>query len=190
MAFSGCRDLRTFQLNEGIQEVGWLCLQAAGVPELQLPPQAGKTREQLGLDQRDPKVLRLPDGLEIVGNQWFAGSDIERLVVSSGVRELGARAFAKCRRLREVVFESGSRLERIGDHCFHYSGLRSVAIPRSVRVIDRGAFSDCTELSSLSIDDESQLQRVGGGSFFRTQISLEAVKRLETLTGTSSEFWM
>ena len=84
----------------------------------------------------------------------------------------------------------GSALEDIGEDCFHYSGLRSVAIPRSVRVIDQGAFADCTELSSLSIDDGSRLQRVGGCSFFRTQISPEAVKRIKTLTGTSSEFWM
>ena len=38
------------------------------------------TREQLGLDQ-DPKVLRLPDELTFVGNEWFQNSDIERLIV-------------------------------------------------------------------------------------------------------------
>lgn len=26
LAFGGCHNLKTFELNEGIQEVGWLCL--------------------------------------------------------------------------------------------------------------------------------------------------------------------
>lgn len=44
------------------------------------------TREQLGLDQEDPKVLRLPKGLEAVGNEWFDDSDIEKVVIPKTVR--------------------------------------------------------------------------------------------------------
>ena len=50
MAFGECRNLKTFELNEGIQEVGWLCLWRTGVTGMRLPPHIRMTREQLGLD--------------------------------------------------------------------------------------------------------------------------------------------
>ena len=50
VAFSECCNLKTFELNEGIQEIGWFCLWRAGVTDLHLPPHVQMTREQLGLD--------------------------------------------------------------------------------------------------------------------------------------------
>ena len=61
-----------------------------------LPPRVKTTLEQLGLGQKDPRELFLPDGLEAVGDHWFQESYIEKLVVSSGVRRLGVCAFALC----------------------------------------------------------------------------------------------
>ena len=61
------------------------------------------TPEHVGL-QEDPKVLRLPDGIEEVGDMWFWGNEIERLVVPSSVRKFGEYAFSDCERLREVIF--------------------------------------------------------------------------------------
>lgn len=76
------------------------------------------TREQLGLDQKDPRAFRLPDGLDVVGDSWFVGSGIERLIIPNTVRTLENSAFIHCEKLREVVFESGSQLESIGNLCF------------------------------------------------------------------------
>ena len=58
------------------------------------------TREQLGLAQKDPKVLRLPKGLEAVEAGWFDGSDIEKVFIPNTVRALEKRAFACCHQLR------------------------------------------------------------------------------------------
>lgn len=107
------------------------------------------TPEQLGLDQKDPKVLRLPQGLTAVGESWFEGSDIEKLVVPSSVTRLGISAFAHCDRLREVVFKPGSRLEIIDKYCFSYCWFKSFTVPRSVRCIEEQAFYDCERLSSI-----------------------------------------
>ena len=46
------------------------------------------TPEQLGLDQKDPKELRIPAGLEEVGDWWFEDSALEHV---------GYRAFARTR---------------------------------------------------------------------------------------------
>ena len=75
---------------------------------MSLPPQVHKTLEQLGVDQKDPKNMRLPDGLEIVEDYQSDYVDMERLVIPRSVKKLGNAAFALCSRLREVVFEPNS----------------------------------------------------------------------------------
>ena len=102
--------------------------------------QIKKTTEQLGLDQKDPKVLRLPGGLETVGCEWFCDSNVEKIIVPSSVKELDYCAFCGCEKLREVVFEPGSRLERIEDCCFLMCGLKKIIIPKSVKYIGDNAF--------------------------------------------------
>ena len=77
-----------------------LCLWRTGLDRVGIPLCVGKTAAQLGLCQEGPRVLRLPDGLEAVGEGWFRGSAVARLVVSAGVRTLGNAAFAGCRGLR------------------------------------------------------------------------------------------
>ena len=172
MAFRECCNLKTLQLNDGIKELGWFCLWRTGITDLSLPPHIKMTREQLGLDQEDQKILRLPHGLEVVGNKWFSLATIEKLIVPSCVKVLGESAFIMCERLSEVIFEPNSRLERIeaccfdrcnltkivlpesvqyiGEFCFSDSlSLREVVIPKSVRKIDGFAFSRCRNLSSL-----------------------------------------
>lgn len=37
LAFRECRCLETFELNEDIQELGWLCLWCTGITDLRLP---------------------------------------------------------------------------------------------------------------------------------------------------------
>ena len=136
LAFSGCLRLSDFRLNQGIQELGWLCFLTTAVQQIDVPPQVGKTLEQLGVGQSIQKVLRLPDGLEVVGREWFEESDMSKVIVSSSVRELGVNAFRGCMELRELVFEPGTRLERICNSCFCCCGFKKLVSPRSVRVIE------------------------------------------------------
>ena len=56
----------------------------------------GKTAKQLGFGQKDLKTLRLPDGLETIGSDWFWYTNIEKLIVSSSVKTLGNCAFGDC----------------------------------------------------------------------------------------------
>ena len=174
MAFSECCNLKTFELNEGIQEVGWLCLLGTGVTDLRLPSHVKRTREQLGLDQ-DPKVLRLPHGLEVVGKSWFYWGDKEKLFIPNTVRELGEEAFDYCE-LREVVFEAGSQLETIRNCCFRCCGLEEVTIPKSVRNIGNYAFGNYPRLRSFTFEEGSQLAHVGKDIVGDTQLDEKDVE--------------
>ena len=151
MAFRECRNLKRFELNDGIQELGWFCLWRTGVTDLHLPPHIKMTREQLGLDQ-DTKELRLPRGLEIVGAEWFKESNIEKLFIPNTVQELGEYAFTGCLKLCEIIFEPGSELKKIGRCCFLANAVKSVVIPKSVQYIGERAFYGCSKLNSLTFE--------------------------------------
>ena len=46
----------------------------------------------------------VPEGMEKVYNYLFWACDIESVIVSSSVKEIGTEAFCYCRALRKVVF--------------------------------------------------------------------------------------
>ena len=108
LAFCDCRSLKAFRLNDGVRKLGYLCLLWTGMRDLELPKRVKMTPEQLGADQKDPKVLRLPQGLVVVGEKWFQGFGIEKLILASSVRTLEYGAFDSCEQLREVVLEPNS----------------------------------------------------------------------------------
>ena len=76
----------------------------------------GQTLREL----RGLKVVELPDGLEEVGSQWFAGSDTESVTVPASVRRISERAFLGSR-LRKIEFKEGSALAMVGKECFRES---------------------------------------------------------------------
>ena len=62
-----------------------------------------------GLLLRDLRRLRkvaIPEGVEKIGDRWFAGSWIESVEVPASVSEIGAGAFFSCERLARVVFKA------------------------------------------------------------------------------------
>ena len=174
LAFAGCGALKELRLNEGVQELGELCLQKTAIDGVELPPQLCVTREQLGLGTGSPRTVRLP-GLAVVDGE-LVPRDAEKIVIPSSVRVLGSYAFVGCERLREVVFEPGSRLESIEKGCFQNCGLERIVVPRSVRSIGKEAFSGCRRLSSVRFEDGSRLSEVGSWAFYGTALGPENVE--------------
>ena len=131
-AFYGCGSLKEFKLNEGIQELGWLCFWGTQTTDTEILSRVGKTPEQLGIGQTDLKVLRLPDGLETVKQDMLTDSSAEIVIIPNSVERLGESAFYKCKQLHEIIFEPGSRLKTIKRRCFRGSELRKIVIPKNV----------------------------------------------------------
>lgn len=131
--------------------------------------------EQIGLCY-DPKVLRLPDGLEVVGELWFGAVGIETLIVSSSVKKFEMGAFTGCRALRQIIFEPGTQLEMIGKSCFSSCGIEQIVIPKSVQIIEDQAFWGCYSLTSLEFEEGSQLRHVGKNLVLGTPLNPRKIK--------------
>lgn len=50
-------------------------------------------------DLRALRVVAIPEGIERIGDGWFAGSDVESAEIPVSVKEIGDSAFCGCRRL-------------------------------------------------------------------------------------------
>lgn len=111
-----------------------------------------------------------------MGDEWFFGSDIEKVFIPNTVRVLGENAFAYCEKLREVVFEPGSRLNTIKCSCFYGCGLEEVVVPKSVREIEGFAFYYCEHLHSLTFEEGSKLVHVGEQIVYSTPLEQKELK--------------
>ena len=104
-------------------------------------------------DLRVQKEVVVPEGIEEIGNYWFASSDIESVLIPASVRNLGTEAFRGCRRLRRVELAEGSRLEAIGKQCFCESGIEEIALPAGLKEIGKEAFFHCSNLKTVEVEE-------------------------------------
>ena len=115
----------------------------------------------------------VPEGVEAIGDDAFAGMRFERVTLPSSLRRIGRRAFQKCARLKEIDIPNrvsiidveafngcqalervrlGAGLQTIQARAFWYCiGLRSVALPPSLKWVASRAFEGCDSLSRVEI---------------------------------------
>ncbi len=104
---------------------------------------------------------------------WFEHADkITKVVIDSGVSEIGYYAFYKCKKITKVIIPD--TVTSIGDGAFEYceqltgitipggvtyignlafcsSGLKSVTLPSGLEEIGGGTFSNCRSLTTVAI---------------------------------------
>ena len=119
---------------------------------------------------RSLRTIQLPEGLEVIGEGWFADSASERVLVPASVKKIEKCAFACCERLRHIDFANGNQLEEIGEHCFYDSALESVQIPSRVKVIRENAFNNCQFLKKITFQKNSVLEKIESLAFFNSAI--------------------
>ncbi len=89
-------------------------------------------------------------------------SDINQIIINSGVTGIGNGAFYACTNVKSVTIPDG--VTRIGRFAFEScSKLESIAIPDSVTRIGRFAFWDCSKLESIAIPDS--VTTISNGAF-------------------------
>ena len=76
---------------------------------------------------------------------------VKRVVLSSAITEIGARAFYNCYDLVSVNFSSASRLKTVDDYAFCDTGLRTLSFANNLTAINEGAFAWCDELKTVTL---------------------------------------
>ena len=91
-----------------------------------------------------------------ITNYYYPWSDvrteIEKVVIGSGVNNISRYAFYGCTGLKEVVIADS--VERISEHAFNgCQSLTSVQMPAKLKRISVGAFTNCTSLTSVTLPE-------------------------------------
>ena len=102
---------------------------------------------------RTLRDVSIPDGVALIGDLWFAGSNVRTVSVAASVKEIGAKAFYNCTQLQMVLFSQDSKLEKIDDFCFMDSGIEEIVTPPSLRTICAGAFIECEQLKYVELNE-------------------------------------
>ena len=118
--------------------------------------------------QRGLKVLRFPEGTEIIPNNYlnndnnYGSYDLEKVILPTSIKTIGNSAFKKCSKLVEINFPEG--LVSIGSSAFSgCANLTSIVLPEGLLAIGDSAFSGCSKLKNIQWP--SSLQTIGKSAF-------------------------
>lgn len=108
------------------------------------------------------KNIYLPDSIDLVADGAFEGTDIKRISMEEGVKEIGERAFADADEMTSVTFANS--ITKIGLEAFSgCSSLRSVTLPSSLTKVLDNTFEGCSDLRSVTIG--SAVTSIGDSAF-------------------------
>jgi len=92
----------------------------------------------------------------------FSTADVEKVVIKSGITELGNYAFARFYNMTSITIPD--TVTRIGDSAFDYCrSLTSIKLPKNLKTIGSCAFYYCYDLTSITIP--SKVTEVGSAAF-------------------------
>lgn len=152
-AFSGCKNLNSVQLPEGLREIDERAFyNCKYLTSVNIPSTVVSIGNYAFAGCRSLKSVTLPNGLKEIGYSAFSCSGLTSITLPSGLQQLGSEAFSVCIDLTSVTIPNG--IEVLRSYTFkNCTNLVSVNIPSSVTTIENGAFDGCSNLKSLIIPD-------------------------------------
>ena len=106
-------------------------------------------REYAGIYCSDIQNLIMSKNVENIGYKAFYNCNSLKTVELNNVVSIESEAFENCYNLESCTF--GNKTKKIGDMAFAYTKLTKVTIPASVEKIGDGAFHDCDKMVAFSV---------------------------------------
>ena len=106
-------------------------------------------REYAGIYCSDIQNLIMSKNVENIGYEAFYNCNGLKTVELNNVVSIESDAFESCHNLESCTF--GNKTKKIGDMAFAYTKLTKVTIPASVEEIGDGAFHDCDKMVAFSV---------------------------------------
>lgn len=113
--------------------------------------------------QNEIVSIKLPVSVTVIGKNAFAWCRSLKVVIASGILDIGAKAFIGCDSLSDLAL--GKKLRRIGVKAFAYCpSLTSALLPNSICEMGVSAFEGCRNLNTVVLPEN--LKVVENGTFY------------------------
>ena len=137
--------------------------------------------ELVGYTGEDTEIT-VPSGVTKIGASAFRKLQIQKIVISPEVTELGENAFKDCASLEEVVFSGENNIKTVEEGAFrNCTKLTSFEFGEKLTAIGNFAFENCTALSGELRFSEG-LTTIGESAFYNCSSLTGELKLPETLT--------
>lgn len=99
--FSGCSNLTSVELNEGLEEINYDCFSKTGIETIKIPSSLKILGDRVFCDCKYLKQVDFPECgvLDQIGKSCFAISGIEQITIPNYVKTLCENAFSSCEKL-------------------------------------------------------------------------------------------
>ncbi len=174
-SFANCYELKTVELNEGLETIGQMSFQDSPIlTGIKFPSTLKKIEMQGFCGCNGLKEAILPDGLETLESTiFFMCSGLERVYLPGSVKYFEHAIFSVCENLREAVIGEGitelpnsmfnmdwaltdvtlpSTLEVIGQYSLYGAAFSHIDLPDGLKRIDEAGLYG-TGLESLDLPD-------------------------------------
>lgn len=104
-----------------------------------------------------------------IGDSAFNNKAVTSVKIPSGVKNIGAFAFANCSLLTAVNIPEGT--EFIGDYAFAACAVNSLVLPSTLAYIGEGAFGNCGNLANLTVSAQNSYYTVIAGILYDKNVT-------------------
>ena len=191
-AFTFCDKLESIVIPDNVKEIGGGCFRGCkNLKNITLPNEITSLNASISgracygfLEEcKSLKTLVIPESVEKIGEQAFAESGLEHIVIPDNVKEMGGGCFYKCVNLKNVTLPntivaldpSTTETPRCDGFFAECESLETITIPNSVRTIGKNAFCKCKRLTAITIP--SSVTKIGEEAFIYCE-SLNSVRGL------------
>ena len=156
-AFSGCENLRSVIIPEGITKIGRNAFSnCKTLSEIVLPSSVTSIEEDAFYGCKSLANIVISDGVKTIEQRAFASCGFTDIILPDSVTSIGEQAFIGCSSLESIVIPD--KVARISEYTFAYcKNLKSVVISDRVESIDFAAFIECHSLATVSFGENSRL---------------------------------
>ena len=150
-AFGNCMNLKEVYVADGVEKIDYTSF--LGCPELT------ELRLPSAIQLNGPVVVNFAPGTDVIMEGLYEDCDtIEKVFIPASVTRIEDKAFAGCKNLKEIVFESrsGADIKKIliCEEVFRgCDSLEKVRIPSFVTGLEGSAFYECGSLKEVYIED-------------------------------------
>jgi uncharacterized repeat protein (TIGR02543 family) len=149
-AFRECENLKTVVLPEGLEEIHEAAFRECTALSSVALPATLTSIERWGFYECSITSINLPPSLKSVGMQAFEYNDFTALTIPATLTGLSSSAFANNLNLTSAVIEEG--VETVEPSMFWgCRALKTVTLPKSFKEIGQAMFRDCKALTTLTV---------------------------------------